>query len=184
MVKAAILHEGKTDKQFLTQLLNDLALPTNLVQFYCMKSKSGFFKMDSPDYKELKTNIDSEQIEKVLFFIDADFEKDDSIYGGYEKTEAEINKVVKTLSLQNYTIYISCDPTTQQGNLESLILSTIPEQHQTCIAKFLECSEFESKENHKAILNQIYKLAYPKNPYNFEHPHFDALKEKLRQLLN
>jgi len=52
-----------------------------------------------------------------------------------------------------------------------------------CIQAFLDCSEFKSKENHKTILNDIYKLAYPKAPFNFQHRHFDELKQKLAQLL-
>ncbi len=80
-------------------------------------------------------------------------------------------------------IYIVCDPATEEGYLESLILSTIPDEHKECINSFLNCSNFSSKENHKAILNQIYKMGYPNVPYNFSHPNFDNLKNKLKALL-
>ena len=39
-----------------------------------------------------------------------------------------------------------------------------------------------SKENHKSIINQIYKMGYPNEPYNYEHPNFNELKDKLQKL--
>jgi len=51
-----------------------------------------------------------------------------------------------------------------------------------CIKKFLNCSEFKSKSHDKSIFNIIYKNAYPNVPYNFEHPNFNKLKEKLKNL--
>ncbi len=75
-----------------------------------------------------------------------------------------------------------CDPMKKIGYLESLILSTISPEQRACIESFLACSQFESKENHKAILNQIYNMAYPNAPYDFAHSHFDELKTKLREL--
>ena len=77
-----------------------------------------------------------------------------------------------------------CDPSTQTGYLESFILSTISTAQKRCIETFLNCSNFNSRENHKAILNQIYKLAYPNAPYDFEHAHFDLLKAELNNLFN
>jgi hypothetical protein len=78
-----------------------------------------------------------------------------------------------------------CNPETQEGSLESLILSTIEDKNlRGCIIGFLKCSQLESKEDHKAILNQIYKVIYPNEPYNFDHPHFDELKTKLTSLFN
>ncbi len=79
-------------------------------------------------------------------------------------------------------IYVTCDPNTKEGYLESLILSSIPVEQKDCIEKFLKCNDFKSKENHKAILNQIYNIAYPKAPYDFSHSNFDELKQKLQNL--
>jgi len=47
---------------------------------------------------------------------------------------------------------------------------------------FLDCSKFISKDNHKSIINQIYKIGYPNEPYNYEHLNFNELKEKLKKL--
>ena len=76
------------------------------------------------------------------------------------------------------------DPETNIGYLESFILSTIPTAQRNCIEGFLACSQFKSKESHKAILNQIYKLAYPNAPYNFEHHFFKPLINELTNLFN
>jgi hypothetical protein len=126
-----------------------------------------------------------ERTEKILFVIDADDVINDAIYGGYENTEKALNGLISQLDFQDISsTHIMCDPITKTGYLESFILSTIPEQQRNCIERFLDCSQFKSKENHKAILNQIYNIAYPNAPYNFAHPHFEELKTKLRELFS
>jgi hypothetical protein len=187
MVKVAILHEGnekKThDNELLKLLITKLNLDLNRVTFIGMGNKSNFFKKEFIKYKRLQQHIQREAIEKVLFVIDADYEQNDSRYGGYNNTKKEIQKIIKELKLENYSdIYITCDPLEQCGYLESLILSSIPIKQKECIEIFLECSEFKSKENHKAILNQIYKIAYPNAPFDFSHSNFDELKTKLKKL--
>jgi hypothetical protein len=187
MVKVAILHEGnekKThDNELLKLLITKLNLDLNRVTFIGMGNKSNFFKKEFIKYKRLQQHIQREAIEKVLFVIDADYEQNDLRYGGYNNTKKEIQKIIKELKLENYSdIYITCDPLEQCGYLESLILSSIPIKQKECIENFLECSEFKSKENHKAILNQIYKIAYPNAPFDFSHSNFDELKTKLKKL--
>ena len=188
MVKVAILHEGNSkkthDNELLKLLLADLSLPLTEVKFMGMGAKSNFFNTNDDNYKELQLDINRKAIKQILFVIDADYEKNDSIYGGFENTKMELEKIVKELNLEeNSNIYITCDPDEKCGYLESLILSTIPKEQKECINTFLECSNFKSKENHKAILNQIYKTAYPKAPFDFTHKNFDALKQKLKNLL-
>ena len=94
-----------------------------------------------------------------------------------------MDEIITKLQFQSVSsTYIMRDPISKVGYLESFILSTIPEQQKTCIERFLDCSQFKSKENHKAILNQIYKMAYPNEPYDFKYPHFDELKTQLTRL--
>ena len=184
MVKVAILHEGNPDKEFLKLLLIDLGLNENKVEFFKFGSKSNFFKRDNPKYKRLKLQIEEQEINKILFVVDADYEVNDNTYGGYKNTDHELYKLINDLTLLfSSEVYIMCDPNTQDGYLESLILSSIPEKQKACIESFLDCSEFNSKENDKAILNQIYKNAYPNTPYDFSHTNFNELKEKLTNLL-
>lgn len=187
MVKVAILHEGNADKsldnEILKLLLTKIDFNINQVEFFGFGNKSNFFKKDNPKYKRLKLQIDEQEINKILFVVDADYKVNDSTYGGLENTTNELNNIIRELSFSSCSdIYVTCDPSKDEGYLESLILSTISKEQKECIETFLKCSDFESKENHKAILNQIYKSAYPKAPYDFSHKNFDDLKLKLQNL--
>jgi hypothetical protein len=194
MVKVAILHEGNAGKSndnwLLQALTTELALENsetfnwNRVECYGMGGKSNFFKHQDPKYGNLLQLIEADQITKVLFVMDADCQQNDEKYGGYENTLTSWQTLV-TDNLKIHAIsdiYITCDPTTQTGYIESLLLSTLDDAKKVCIETFLQCSDFKAKENHKAILNQIYKTAYPEAPYDLKHTHFDELKQKLRVL--
>ena len=183
----AILHEGHArntnDNELLTLLIKAIDLDIERVEFFGFGAKSNFFKIEYKGYKSLQLKIEEEEITKILFVVDADYEKNDTQYGGYENTERMLKAVISDLNLEDYAeIYITCDPEDQCGYLESFILSTIPDTHKACIEHFLHCSEFKSKENHKSILNQIYKMAYPKAPFDFSHQNFNGLKQKLSGL--
>jgi len=187
MVKVAIFHEGNNkkthDNQLLKLLLENLALDVNKVKFIGMGNKSEFFKIDNNNYKELKLDIKRNAISKILFVIDADYIETNAKYGGFDNTLEEIIAIRKELNIYEISdVFITCDLDTKEGYLESLILSTIPVEQQECIETFLECNDFKSKENHKAILNQIYKTAYPNAPFDFSHQNFNELKQKLKNL--
>jgi len=186
-MKVAILHEGNSkktnDNELVKLLITQLGLNNREVDFFGFGAKSNFFKIDNREYKILLQKIEEQTISKVLFVVDADYIENDSIYGGYNNTKRELEKIIKELKLEkNSDIFITCEPDEQCGYLESLILSSIPKEQKECIETFLECSDFKSKENHKAILNQIYKTAYPKAPFDFSHKNFDELKQKLKNL--
>ncbi|MDO8454298.1 MAG: hypothetical protein Q7S59_06990 [Sulfurimonas sp.] len=189
MVKVAILHEGNSkktnDNELLKLLIENLGHDIDKVEFFGFGTKSNFFKIEDTKYAELKLQIEEELISKILFVVDADYEANDSVSGGFENTKNELNNVLIKLSLSDIAdIYVTCNPQTKDGYLESLILSTIPIKQKKCIETFLDCSEFKSKENHKSVLNEIYKKAYPNAPYDFSHPNFDELKQKLNNLFN
>ncbi len=188
MVKVAILHEGHakkaTDNWLLKNLISELKLDLTVFQFYGVDTKSNFFKPEAWFYSQLQELIQDGQINKLLFVIDADYSKNDQIHGGYDNTLQSWQKVIKTVGFKEISdLYITCDPRTQDGYLESLLLSTLDEEKVKCIQAFLDCSHFKSKDNHKSILNQIYKTAYPNAPFDLKHPHFDELKQKLRDLV-
>jgi hypothetical protein len=185
----AILHEGSSkktaDNELLKLLIENLKLNESDCKFFGFGAKSNFFKNDYSGYKELLSEIKEDTVSKVLFVVDADYGENDKTYGGFENTKGELDNIIKKLAIEGISdIYITCDPDSKDGYLESLILSSIPQEQKKCIESFLECSEFKSKDNHKAILNQIYKSAYPKAPYDFSHPNFDELKQKLKNLFN
>ena len=169
MVKVAIFHEGNSkkthDNELIKLLIEKLDLNINEFKFFGMGSKGNFFKINYKNYKELMLDIELRNVSKVLFVVDADYEENDTIYGGYTNTKQKLEKVIEDLGIKDISdIYIMCEPTFKCGYLESFILSTIPQKQKECIETFLYCSEFKSKENHKAILNQIYKIAYPNAP--------------------
>ncbi len=187
MVKVAICHEGhinkSLDNQIIKLLFQDLNLDVNRVEFYGFGSKSNFYKKDYKIYKNLQMAIEEQEIERILFVLDADNEKDDTTFGGYTKTNTNLKTILFDLKLHSISdIYISCNPVNKVGNIESLLLSTISKEQKKCIDTFLECSEFKAKGNDKALLEQIYKLAYPNTPYNFQHKYFNEFKEKLQNL--
>lgn len=179
----AIICEGKTDREFLKVLLTHCSISAEQIDFYVVGNKSGFFNPESKRYQELLPKIETDQLERVLFVIDADSVENDQKYGGFENTQRELSLIIQKFKIElNSKVFINCDPETKIGYLELLILATISAEQRACIKEFLNCSQFKSKENHKAIVNQIYNIAYPDAPYNFEHPYFDELKEKLKWL--
>jgi hypothetical protein len=188
-MNVAIVCEGKSDKEFFEKLIKHLDeknkipnLKTTTLNFYIFGGKSKVFDINHKKYEELK--LETERTKKILFVVDADNEINDILNNGFENTQQGLNKIIAELEFQEVisSTYIMCDPETKEGYLESLILSTIDPEQRNCIECFLNCSQFESKENHKAILNKIYNMAYPNAPYDFSHQHFDELKTKLTQL--
>jgi len=185
MVKVAIVCEGKNDRDFLQALISHLGLAVvNQINFYIFRGKSELLNPDHDRYlDDLKLEIEAGQISKILFVVDADNDESDAIKGGYENTQTALDALMAKLDVITISqSHIFCDPKTKLGYLESFVLSTISEAEKNCIERFLECSQFHSKESHKAILNQIYKTAYPNAPYNFSHPNFERLKAVLTQL--
>lgn len=189
VTKVAILHEGnakKTNDNLLLKLLiENLALESDKVEFFGVGAKSNFFKKATNSYRLLLSRMDEGEISKVLFVVDADYEKNDQKYGGYKNTNDSLVNIISDLNLTSCAdIYITCDPKNKEGYLESFILSTIPHEHKICIENFLSCSDFKSKENHKSILNHLYKIAYPNTPFDLSHKHFNELKQKLKKLFD
>jgi hypothetical protein len=189
MVKVAIVHEGNAGKSednwLIKSLIELLGLKLDFFQFYGVGGKSNFFKKDCAVYKRLLPLINTDQITRVLFVIDADCQANDQRYGGYDNTLNQWQLLVKDdLKIQDKVdLYISCDPCTGEGYVESLLFSTLDENKVECIQHFLDCSEFRAKNNHKAVLHSIYKIAYPNAPFDLTHQHFDELKQKLQALL-
>jgi hypothetical protein len=189
-MKVSILHEGKSiDKGFFKLLYTHLGIDDEAlkqrVNFIGMGNKSNFFKLTNENYRLLKDEIDREFVEKVLFIVDADYQGNKN-YDGYEETLEAISNIQKKLNIESISdTFIAYDMLSEkkEGYLESLILSTLSEDKDDCINSFLEkCPEFKGKNSHKSIFNVIYKNAYPKAPYNFEHPNFNTLKTKLKNL--
>ena len=188
--KYAIVVEGKSDKALIelliekTKILDINRIDINRIEFYIMGGKSNLLNHKHQNYKELSQKFETGKITKALFILDADSIVSDKQSGG-EKTTGAISETLRKLKLdQNSDFYISCNPETKEGCLESLLLSTIPPKQSDCIQTFLTCSDFRSKDNSKVILNQIYRKAYPDEPCYFSHKNFRVLKEKLTALVS
>jgi hypothetical protein len=176
-----IICEGKTDKKFLLGLLSHLGIEDKEGDFEIMGCKNNFF--ETQKYKIILQLVNCDQLKKLLFILDADYESKDSRYGGYDNCYREITQMIDKLGLSSVSdVIIIRDYETNSGYLESLIFSTLSEQQKECITNFLNCSKFISKDNHKSIINHIYKMGYPNEPYNYEHPNFKELKDKLQKL--
>ncbi len=106
-----------------------------------MGCKNNFF--DIQRYKIIIQLVNSDQLNKLLFVLDADYESNDSRYGGYDNCYTEIKKMINKLGLSSISsVIIIRDYETNTGYLESLIFSTLSEQHKECIENFLDCSNF------------------------------------------
>jgi hypothetical protein len=101
MVKVAILHEGNAkktnDNELLKLLIQELELDSDRVVFFGMGVKNNFFNSEPPSYKNLKNSIENEEINKLLFVVDADYEHNDKKSGGYQNTENALKNIIAEL---------------------------------------------------------------------------------------
>ena len=185
--KSLILCEGGDDIGFFNKFCKDLELNMeNLIirkisQDNDSNGKSAFFKEAS--YKAIKQYIDTGYYSKILFVLDADYIKNDSIYGGFKNTQRELNKIILTLDFKEKAKYfIMCDPSTKNGNLEHLILSTLNEKDSDCILELLDCVLDKEVHSDKKIVLSSYEAIFKESPYNFTHKNFDELRELLKWL--
>ncbi len=104
MVKVAILHEGNAkktnDNELLKLLIQELKLDSNKVVFFGMGVKNNFFQSEHPSYKNIKKSIENEEINKLLFVVDADYEHNDKKYGGYKNTENALKNIIEELGFR------------------------------------------------------------------------------------
>lgn len=181
MVK--IVCEGKSDKNKIKEMLDFLEIDSSDDTFIIMGNKSTIFKENDDRYKTLLTLIQAQKVEKILFIVDADYKKDNSIYGGYNNTKSALESLIKNLNIKDISdFYISCNPFSKDGYLESLLLSTVDENLKKCYDEFLDCIEFEEKNNHKYIMEQLHKITSPKKPYDLTHNNFMEFRDKLSLL--
>jgi hypothetical protein len=107
MKPLAIIHEDEDHKTLIENVINHLNLDKDKIEFYKMGSKTNFFKPDYKQYNLIKSRIDADQIEKILFVIDADYAGNDEKYGGYDATTRELNIIINNFKIQDKAeIYI------------------------------------------------------------------------------
>ena len=181
MVK--ILCEGKSDIKNLKNLLNFLKISFHDEDFLSTNGKSFLLDKDLHEYTILTTKVQEGFIQKILFILDVDDFKNDISFCGIDNTIAKIEALQKDLNIEEISdYYLACDPRTQKGYFESLLLSTVDKEIIKCYKDFRECSELNSKSVDKNILTELHNLTKPEKPYDFEHPNFNKLKTKLKNL--
>jgi len=177
-----IVCEGNTDKNKISEILEFLEIPYNDNHFIIAGNKQNLLNKDIVEYRVLKQEVESGIVFKILFLVDVDFVKDD-ITHGYENTQARVVQLRKDLDIVEISdYYLLCDLKTNEGYLESLLLSTVSDAVKKCFEELLECKELNDKHNHKNILEEFYRISKPDTPYDFNHPNFNELKKKLTDL--
>jgi len=187
MVKSLILCEGGDDEAFLNIFLKALNIDKRKLNLEQLDNKSNFFKIETYKSKKIIEEIENELYHKVLFIFDSDYEKDNAKTGGFVNSEREIRKMIKEIKdevgFDFFTdYYIMCDPITKDGNLEHLILSTLDKDPKACMENLLSCIKPYHTDSNKKILITGYKTIFKEPLYNFSHPNFTLLKEKLIRL--
>ena len=173
-----IAYEGKSDGEFFDTLLDEYNLDKNAVTYYDFTGKDNLFNISHQHYKEIEEkyiNI----VNKILLVVDADNKTDPNPNRGYDASEKALKKLIEDLSFEDISIdyYIMCDEN-KEGNLESFLLSVLDEEQKECIRRFRECYKYELTD--KWAYNTFYKQK--KYPFDFSHPNFNELKEKLQNL--
>ena len=101
VAKVAILHEGNAkstnDNLLIKLLIKNLELDIQKVEFFGFGSKINFFERKK--YNSLLLQVNEEEISKILFVVDADYERNDKKYGGYENTSNALTKIIDDLKL-------------------------------------------------------------------------------------
>jgi len=180
-----IFVEGQDDENIIIKLLQDLAKDKKIPKYQNfssiiirMNNKSKLLNHQEEKYEKTKKQIENKKVKKVLFIFDCDFERDDNRCGGLEKSQQCFEELKSSL---NWNIPV--DAYIFDKNLDYFLLETINDNE--CYSNFKDLTDClgveQLKPNKKPIAN-LYRDLYPKEPFDFSHPNFDELKEKLINL--
>ena len=172
-----IAYEGKSDGKFFDSLLDEYKLiGKDKVEYYDFKGKDNIFNIGHLHYNEIESDI--KKITKMFIVVDADNPKDPNPNRGYEVTKRKLEETIENLDFDiPIDYYIMCDEN-QEGYLESFLLSVIEDEQKNCIKAFKSCFKYNLSD--KWVYNSFYK--HNTYPFDFNHPNFDKLKEKLENL--
>ncbi len=178
----AIVVEGKRDVTFFKNFITHyLKIEKDRYSITKTNGKSRLLDRTCKKYIGLRDDLRENRIKKVLFIVDADNAIDNPDIGGYSRSCNAMDRLLSDLDIVSYADYfIACDPETQEGNIEDLVVSTLTTDQVACIKSFLSCSKLENDDG-KRLLG-IYNYGYPETPYDFSHENFTELKTKLQTL--
>ncbi|CAA6798648.1 MAG: Unknown protein [uncultured Sulfurovum sp.] len=185
-----IIVEGNDDKNFLVTLLNDLKKKNEInvsdsINFNnyieVMGSKSKLLNYEHSKYQKLSMKIGND-VQKVLFMFDCDFEEDDQNCNGIQKSEECFDVLLKNLEWD-----IEIDKSKHlhifDKNLDYFLLETInTKECYECFDKLVKCLEVENLKPNKKPIANLYRDLYPYPQFAFEDNRFNPLKQKLKNL--
>lgn len=181
--KSLILCEGGEDVGLLRKLIAAISIPFEKIEVRkLLNNKSDFFSQNH--YGTIPNQVSAGLYSKVLFIVDADCVQNDKIYGGYTNTERELRSIISQLGFDEVAdIFIACDPSTNEGTMEHLLLSTTESSKRTCVENLIDCINSSKSYSNKKIVYSGYSNIFPDTPYNFDHANFNILKDKLIWLI-
>ena len=184
--KVLIICEGGDDVGLLNRYIKEyLEYAKTTFQIEPMCSKSFLLDAGHSSYSKIKAQVETRQYSKVLFVFDSDFAQNDAQSGGYINSEIKIRSLIQQLGFKGIAdYYICCDPITKNGNLEHLLLSSVEQDKRSCIENFIDCIQGMNAESNKKIIFAAYQTIFKEAPYNFDHPNFDELKQKIAWLFS
>jgi len=178
-----VICEGKSDVKQIKSILKFLDINFQEQNFMFTNGKSFLLDYSIPKYKTLLEHIENGFVKKVLFIVDVDNVENDASLCGLENTTTKIEALQKDLKIKEISDYfLACDPITKKGYFESLLLSTVDKEVKKCYEDFRDCSALNSKSVDKNILTELHNLTKPEKPYDFNHPNFKEIKDKLIDL--
>ena len=181
-----IIVEGNDDKNFMVTLLNDLKKNneidvTKSINFNnyieVMGSKSKLLNHEHSKYQKLSMKIGND-VEKVLFIFDCDFEIDDKNCNGMEESKKCFDDLIKELKWK-----IKSDVYIFDKNLDYFLVETINTKE--CYEYFdelVKCLKVEKLKPNKKPIANLYRDLYPYPQFDFKDNSFQPLKDKLIDL--
>ena len=179
--------EGSDDEKFIIKILQDLIKHKELdlskrINFKSyiniLGSKKNLLDATQSKYKQASNEIENNIIKKALFIFDCDFEKDDKVCNGMQKSLECFANLKKELNWD-----ISIDVYIFDKNLDYFLVETINKK--ACYAHFdklVECLDVEKVKPNKKPIANLYRDLYPYPQFDFKDDRFQPLKEKLIDL--
>ena len=182
-----IFVEGIDDEKFIIKLLNDLKSSSDIevskaFNFGSVINRLGGKKklldFTHEKYKQVSELIEIDEIKKVLFIFDCDFETDDRTCNGMEKSLECFENLKKELMWS-----IPIDVYIFNRNLDYFLVETINKKE--CYEHFdklAECLDVEKLKPNKKPIANLYRDLYPYPQFDFKDDRFQPLKDKLIDL--
>ena len=182
-----IFVEGSDDEKFIIKLLNDLRKLeqisiTDSFNFgsiiNILGGKKKLLDSNHKKYQQVTQLINIDEIKKVLFIFDCDFEKDDVNCNGMQKSLDCFSQLKEELKWD-----IPIDIYIFDKNLDYFLVDTINQKE--CYEHFdklVQCLDIEQVKPNKKPIANLYRDLYPYPQFDFKDDRFQPIKDKLIDL--